>query len=197
MKRFALLIVDVQNDFCSGGALAVPDGDAVVPVLNTYIDYCQKRAMPVFASRDWHPPVTMHFKEYGGMWPNHCIQQTRGAEFHPELCLPPPTIIISKGVEPGAESYSAFFGRDDNGVEFSVLLQARGIRELYIGGLATDYCVKASALDARERGLGVTLLIDAIRGVNLRPQDAQNAIDEMIACGVRTMTAAQITDGNT
>lgn len=188
----ALLIVDVQNDFCPGGALAVTEGDHVVPVLNQYIEYFHAKNMPIFASRDWHPLRTKHFKKYGGPWPVHCVQSTSGAQFHPHLKLPPETIILSKGMDPGEDSYSAFQGFDSRGNSFLDILKKKKIKNLYVGGLATDYCVKSSVLDARKFGFKVYLLMDAIRGVNLKPEDSEQAILEMISAGAKKITMENI-----
>lgn len=190
MNNKALLIVDVQNDFCPGGALAVPEGDKVVAVLNGHIAFCAKNKIPIFASRDWHPMVTAHFREFGGLWPVHCVQKTKGAGFHSKLKLPKSTIILSKGVNPKGDSYSAFQAVDKNNCSFGEILKKMNVQQLYVGGLATDYCVKASVLDARKLGLDVQLLIDAVKGVNLKPDDSENAIKEMINCGAQTITLA-------
>ena len=189
-KGSALLIVDLQNDFCPGGSLAVPDGDAVVPVLNRCIELFHSRNLPIFASRDWHPAQTSHFQAYGGTWPPHCVQETHGAAFHPDLILPPNTFILSKGMDPQSDAYSAFQAETENGVPFLSLLRELDIDHLYVGGLATDYCVLASVLDARKHGLAVTLLTEAIRGVNLQPGDAERSMAEMIAAGARSVTLA-------
>lgn len=177
----ALLIVDVQNDFCAGGALAVPDAEAIIPVLNNYIEQFMQAGQPIYASRDWHPPVTRHFKAYGGIWPPHCIQGTKGAEFHPDLKLPNEAEIISKGMAYDADSYSAFEGVDRQGRKLAVALRERGIDHLYIGGLATDYCVKHTAFDALKEGFHVTILEDAVRGVN--EADSACAIEELLRSG--------------
>ena len=184
----ALLIVDVQNDFCPGGALAVPDGDKVVLNLNKYIEIFSRNKLPIFASRDWHPQETKHFKNYGGLWPPHCIQNTEGAQFYPELHLPKETIILSKGMDPTKDSYSAFQAEDVTGRRFEDILKTLDIEELYVGGLATDYCVKSSVLDALKRGFKVNLLTDAIKGVNIKSDDSSNAIKEMEDNGVGETT---------
>ena len=184
----ALLIVDVQNDFCPGGALTVPEGDKIAPVLNRYIKFFSKNKLPIFASRDWHPKKTKHFKAFGGVWPKHCIQNTKGAQFHPKLKLTKETIILSKGMDPEKDSYSAFQAEDANGMEFLNFLKIFGIGELYIGGLATDYCVKSSVIDATKFGFKVRLLIDAIKGVDLNPGDSQAALKEMVKNGARKIT---------
>lgn len=188
----ALLIIDLQNDFCPGGSLAVPEGDKIVGTLNEYIEIFIKQGVTVFISRDWHPKKTKHFKKFGGVWPEHCIQNTKGAEFHPCLKLPDKTIVISKGMDPDKESYSAFGGFDDKGVPFIDLLKKSGIKELYIGGLATDYCVKNSVLDALKLGFGVKLLVDAIKGVDLNKGDSEQAVKEMLKNGAVTMSIDKI-----
>jgi nicotinamidase/pyrazinamidase len=187
----ALLIVDVQNDFCPGGALAVPRGDEVVPVLNAVIDRVSSEGGAVYASRDWHPEVSTHFAKYGGTWPVHCVAGTRGAEFHPALRLPASVLVITKGNESGADGYSAFEGRTAAGTTFGDELRNRGVDELIVGGLATDYCVRASVVDARRAGLDVTVLADAIRAVAVNPGDEAKAIADMKAVGARVATLAE------
>ena len=187
-KNYALLIVDVQNDFCADGKLAVPEGDAIVPVLNKYISIFVHNKWPVFASRDWHPKKTAHFKGFGGSWPEHCIQDTPGAKFHPLLRLPQDAIILSGGMDPDKDGYSAFQAVDSRGNEFTHLLNTFSIKELFVGGLATDYCVKWSVLDALKFGFKVTLLTDAIKGVDLNPKDSEAAIEEMVNLGAKKIT---------
>jgi nicotinamidase/pyrazinamidase len=178
----ALLIVDVQRDFCPGGALAVPDGDAVVPVLNQWIDAAQDAGAAVFASRDWHPPNHVSFQGQGGPWPSHCVAETPGAAFHPELALPESTVVIDKGTDAEHEAYSAFEGTD-----LSAQLRAAGIERLWVGGLALDYCVRASVLDARRiAGLPVHLILSATRAVEVHPGDGSRALDDMRAAGALT-----------
>lgn len=185
MKDQALVIIDVQNDFCPGGTLAVTDGDKVVPVINGYIRLFSIHKLPIYASRDWHPRVTHHFKEFGGMWPPHGVQGTHGAEFHPDLKLPEDVEIISEGMDPNSEGYSCFEGINEQGVSFADSLTGRGVHHLYIGGLATDYCVKATVLEALQKGFRTTLLMDAVRGVDLEPGDSMRAIEAMIRAGAR------------
>ena len=187
----ALLIVDVQNDFCPGGALAVNDGDKVVAVLNRYIAAFVKQGSPVIASRDWHPRQTKHFKEFGGPWPVHCVQDTPGAAFHPRLKLPPAAIIVSKGMDPDKDSYSAFQAIDEKGRALLDILRDAGVAELWVGGLATDYCVKASVLDALKH-CKVKLLIDAIKGVDIHPGDSKKALAEMIKAGAVKITLKEL-----
>jgi len=188
----ALLIVDVQNDFCPKGRLAVPEGDKVVGVLNKYIKIFSKNKLPIFASRDWHPKITKHFKDFGGLWPKHCIANSKGAEFHPKLRLPKEAIIISKGTVPEEDAYSVFQGFDQNGQEFLNLLKILGINELYVGGLATDYCVKLTVLDALKFGFKVRLLVDVIKGVDLKKGDSERAIGEMAKNGAKRLTLKEI-----
>jgi nicotinamidase/pyrazinamidase len=184
----ALLIVDVQNDFCPGGTLPVPEADRIIKNLNKYIKIFSQKELRIFASRDWHPKKTKHFKQFGGAWPKHCVQNTTGAQFHPRLRLPKGTIILSKGMDPEKESYSVFESFDDNNTPFMDLLKIFEIKELYIGGLATDYCVKASVIDALRAQFRVRLLIDAIKGVDVNPGDSERAIKEMVDCGVERTT---------
>ncbi len=178
-----LLLVDPQNDFCPGGSLAVADGDAVMPVLSAWASAAERANLPIFVSRDWHPRTTTHFKQYGGIWPPHCVIGTPGADFHPSLRIPPGVIIVSKGMGEHEDAYSAFQARDDSGTPLPVLLERQRIKHLYIGGLATDYCVKSSTLDALRNGFKVTLVPDAVRAVNLAPTDGDNALAEMHAAG--------------
>ena len=179
----ALLIIDVQNDFCPGGSLAVADGDKVVPALNRYIEKFRQRKLPILATRDWHPAKTRHFKAFGGLWPPHCIQGSSGAEFRCDLQLPVGAVVVSAGMSPDEEGYSGFDGRDDRGVELADLLRRLGVERIFIGGLATDYCVKHTVLDGVKHGFQVVLLEDAARGVNLKPGDAERAVAEMIEAG--------------
>lgn len=184
----ALLIVDVQNDFCPGGALAVAEGDAVVPVLNDYIARALAAGIPIYASRDWHPAVTRHFAAYGGPWSVHCVQGTPGAAFHPDLRLPPGTPIATTGDTAEDAGYSMFEGTLDDGQRLTDALRVRGVTRVYVGGLATDYCVRATVLDALRQGFEARMLTDASRGVNVTPGDDQRALDEMAAAGARPET---------
>lgn len=177
------MVVDVQNDFCPGGALPVADGDKVVPVLNRYIGKFQEGKLPIVATRDLHPEKTSHFKAFGGVWPAHCVQGTGGAKFHPALNLPVDAVIVSKGTEPDEDSYSGFQGRDEKGEKLSDRLRRLGVERIFVGGLATDYCVKHTVLDGLKEGFKVVLLEDAIRGVNLKPVDSERAIAEMVQAG--------------
>lgn len=188
----ALLVVDVQNDFCPGGALAVPQGDQIVPVLNKYIAFFHKNNLPIFFSRDWHPKHTRHFKKFGGKWPMHCVQNSKGAQFHQDLKIPSEAIILSKGMDPQEDSYSCFQSVDSNGTHFTTLLKIFGVEELYVAGLATDYCVKSSVIDALKNGFRVNLLSDAIKGVNIHPRDAEIATEEMLSRGAKKVILAEV-----
>jgi nicotinamidase/pyrazinamidase len=178
-RRSALLIVDVQNDFCDGGALAVAGSNRVIDSLNRRLEEAASAGVAVFASRDWHPAITTHFAPFGGRWPVHCVAETTGARFHPDLHLPVDAVVVSKGHDPGSSGYSAFEGHTADGISFGDELKKRGITHLYVGGLATDYCVKHSVLDALAAGLDVTVLVDGIAGVDANPGDVQRAIDDM------------------
>ena len=184
----ALLVVDVQRDFCPGGALPAEGCTRIVPVINTYLDQAQLRSMLIYASRDWHPAKTAHFKAYGGEWPPHCVQGTPGAEFHPDLKLPPTTIIVSKGDDPARPGYSAFEGRTADGRSLLDDLRERHISTLYICGLTTDYCVKLTTLDALRGGLSVAVLTDAIAAIDVQPGDATRALDDMERSGALLTT---------
>jgi nicotinamidase/pyrazinamidase len=183
----ALIIVDVQNDFCPGGALAVSGGDEVVPVLNRVIERFTEAGLPIFATRDWHPEKTNHFKIYGGIWPVHCVQGTRGAEFHAGLELGKDIVVVSAGMVPDEDGYSGFQARDPSGARLAELLQRKGVERIIVGGLATDYCVKHTVLDGLKEGFKVLLLADAIRAVNLKPHDGELAIAEMVRAGAVTI----------
>jgi len=174
----ALLIVDVQNDFCPGGALGVRDGDKVVPSLNEWMREARLRGIPVFASRDWHPADHISFTKRGGPWPPHCVQDTSGAAFHPDLDLPPGSQIISKGTTPDQDSYSAFGGTD-----LARRLRSAYVKRVWIGGLAQDYCVRATALDAIREGFEVHVIVDATRPVDVHPDDGRRALEEIQRAG--------------
>ena len=184
----ALILVDVQNDFCPGGALAVPEGDKIVPALNRQAERFGKAGRPVVASRDWHPAETKHFQSGGGPWPPHCVQEQPGARFHPDLRLPRDTVVVSKGMGATEDAYSAFQARDDAGRPLAEILRQQGVRRLLVGGLATDYCVRATVLDALRQGFQVTVIENGIKGVEVRPGDSARAIDEMRGAGAQFTT---------
>lgn len=162
----ALLIVDVQKDFCPGGALAVPDGDQVVPVMNAWAAAAAEQGARVYASRDWHPLDHLSFEPEGGPWPVHCVQDTDGAAFHAELKLPAETIVVTKGTRFDQDQYSAF---DQTG--FAEELRRKGVKRLFVGGLAEDVCVHASALDARKAGFEVQVIGEATRAITDEGRD--------------------------
>jgi len=190
----ALLIVDIQNDFCPGGALGVPEGDKIVPVINKYIDIFRKKKLPIFLTRDWHPIRTKHFKDFGGFWPLHCLQNTKGAAFHPKLKVPKDAILLYKGMDPKEDAYSSFHAEDEKGTRLLKLLNMQGVKEIYIAGLATDYCVRFSTRDAIKYGFRVKILMDAIKGVNLKPRDCEKAIKEMVKKGAKKITLKDMED---
>ena len=188
----ALLIVDVQNDFCPGGALAVAEGDEVVPVLNRLAERAGALGLPVYASRDWHPAESVHFVTSGGRWPVHCVAGTEGARLHPDLRLPPNAMIVTKGTANTDDGYSAFEGSVTGRGRLIDDLRARGVTHLIVGGLATDYCVRASVLDARREGLAVTVVGDGVRAVDVEPGDGARALEEMQAAGAALKQSREI-----
>lgn len=188
-KADALVITDVQVDFLPGGALPVPEGDQVIPVLNDYIKIFGKIGTAIFATRDWHPPNHISFTTQGGSWPPHCVQLSEGARFHPDLKLPEGTVVISKAMDALKESYSSFDSTD-----LAHTLELQGIYRLFVGGLATDYCILNTVLDARKLGFETVLLSDAVRGINLKPNDVEKAIEKMIAKGAEQTTLEDFPD---
>ena len=187
----ALLIVDVQNDFCTGGALAVPDGESVVPPLRRLAQQFTALGLPVYATRDWHPSDSRHFAANGGTWPVHCVQGTPGAGLREDLKLPSSVQIVSKGQSRTDDGYSAVAGEVTGRGTLLEDLKTRGVDKVIVGGLATDYCVKHSVLDLLSQGYAVTLLTDAIRAVDLKPGDGKRAIDEMSRAGASLSTARE------
>ncbi|MFH0990520.1 MAG: nicotinamidase [bacterium] len=177
----ALLIVDVQNDFCPGGALAVPQGDKIVPVINSIFD----KFNLIVASKDWHPLNSMHFDT----WPKHCLQHTVGSEFHPNLKSTSIAEIFLKGTSGKDDGYSAF---EASNLDLNHYLRSRGVDDLYVVGLATDYCVRASALDAVKKGFSTYIITDAIAAVNVKPDDGDMAIEEMKREGVKLISSGDI-----
>jgi len=184
-KKRALIVVDVQNDFCPGGTLAVEHGDEVVRPLNKLMKEFLERGDPVFKSRDWHPPETKHFSDFGGTWPVHCVQNTHGAEFHPDLLDDKHIRVISKGLG-DKDSYSAFDETD-----LDLQLRHLGVNEVWVGGLATDYCVKNTVFDALSKGYKVKALKDAMRAVDVHAGDGEKAIEEMRAAGAAIVSASK------
>jgi len=187
--RDALVVIDVQNDFCPGGALAVPGGDEVVDPLNRALE--GYRWAVVVGTRDWHPANHSSFDAQGGPWPPHCIQDTPGAAFHPNLESARFEHVISKGSAPDDPGYSAVAG-----TELARILRQAGAARVFVGGLATDYCVKASVLDLRKEGFEVVLFTDAIRSVGVKPGDVPRAIAEMERAGAVLAAAADLGGGS-
>jgi nicotinamidase/pyrazinamidase len=196
----ALLIVDLQNDFCPGGALAVPEGDQVVEPLNRLADSFDL----VVASRDWHPSdhgsfagvsvdeAAWHGTDPPAIWPPHCVQGTPGAELHPSLDRSSIDVVMDKGQDANSQGYSAF-----QDTPLAELLRDRGVDRLYVGGLATDYCVKNSVLDARSLGLDVIVVEDAIRGVEVEPGDSERAVEAMREAGAVLASSEQVLQART
>lgn len=176
----ALIVVDVQNDFLPGGALGVPHGDEVIAPLNGHLQQFAERHLPIFVTRDWHPPRHCSFREQGGPWPPHCMAGTRGAEFAPGLRVPAGARVVSKAMAPEADAYSGFQSTD-----LAAQLRGLGVRRVVVGGLATDYCVRATVLDALAAGFGAVVLTDAVRAVELRPGDGEQALAQMRAHGAQ------------
>jgi len=176
-KKRALIVVDVQNDFCPGGTLAVAHGNEVIAPLNALIDEFLENGEPVYESRDWHPAQTKHFEAYGGTWPVHCVQNTKGAEFHPKLRQDPRITVVSKGLG-DTDCYSAFDETD-----LTSQLKQQGVEEVWVGGLATDYCVKNTVLDAWKNGFEVKAIENAMRAVELNPGDGELALQQMREAG--------------
>lgn len=173
----ALVLVDVQRDFCPGGALPIADGDKVVPVLNAWIGKAAEAGVPVVASADWHPPDHLSFAPQGGEWPVHCVRETEGATFHPDLKLPPDAIIVRKGDRTDRDQYSAF---DATGL--TEQLRGGGVKRVWIGGLAEDVCVRATALDAAKAGFDTAVIAAATRPVTA--EGGEKARADMRAAGV-------------
>lgn len=172
----ALVIVDVQNDFLPGGALAVPDSEAVLPVLNRWIDAAERAGVPIFFTRDWHPADHVSFEAQGGPWPPHCVQDTEGAAFDERLHIPDDATVVSKATTAGAEAYSGFDTTD-----LAEQLRKRGVERVFVGGLATDYCVRATVLNALKEGFEVRVIEPGIRGI--APKTTEKARAEMTDAG--------------
>jgi nicotinamidase/pyrazinamidase len=185
----ALILVDIQNDFCPGGALAVAGGDEIVPVVNEL----QEKFGLIVATKDWHPPGHSSFES---LWPPHCVQNTPGAEFVAGLETSRIAHTFLKGTDPAVDSYSGFF---DNEHKLSTglgdWLRAQGVTRVTVAGLATDYCVKFTALDALRLGFETTIVRDACRGVEVRAGDTERALDEMRAAGARVVESREILGG--
>ncbi|MDE0330971.1 MAG: nicotinamidase [Nitrospinae bacterium] len=179
-----LIVVDLQVDFCPGGALAVSEGDKIVSPVNRLLEIS---GWTKVATRDWHPADHTSFQAQGGIWPVHCVADTRGAAFHPQMKSGNVEMVVSKATTRDAEAYSGF-----DGTALADDLRASGIERLFVCGLATDYCVKATALDARREGFEVVVVEDAIRAVNVEPKDGETAIEEMRAAGCAFALSSEI-----
>jgi nicotinamidase/pyrazinamidase len=175
----ALIVVDLQNDFLPGGALAVPHGDQIIEPIQKLLQHFQEANLPVFATRDWHPRNHCSFQEQGGPWPPHCIAGTWGAEFPKSFRLPPNAVVFSKATTPQKDAYSGF-----DGTELPSLLKSQNITHVFICGLATEYCVLNTVRDAKKHGLEVYLVIPAIHAIALKPTDESQALSQMEALGV-------------
>ncbi len=172
----ALIIVDMQNDFMPGGALPVENATTIIPTINRYIKVFEDSNAVIVATRDWHPPNHISFNIRGGPWPPHCIQNTKGAEFHPLLQLPSNTVVVSKAVDEDKEAYSGF-----DSTELASILSDRGVKRVFICGVATEYCVRATAIDAIRLGFQTYILIDAIKGINR--MKSEKTINELLDYG--------------
>jgi nicotinamidase/pyrazinamidase len=184
--KTALVLVDVQRDFLPGGKLAVREAHRIVPALNRYVRLAARHGAPIFLTRDWHPNAHVSFAERGGPWPQHCVAGTSGAEFADELEVPPGSVVVSKGTHPERDAYSGFEGTD-----LHEKLRALGITHIFVGGIATDYCVLNTVRDARAKGYDVTLLTDAMRAVEVNPGDEARALAEMKGRGAQIRELAR------
>jgi nicotinamidase/pyrazinamidase len=182
-NKDALIVTDIQMDFLPGGALPVPEGDLVIPVLNDYIKMFKEAKGKIIASRDWHPSNHMSFVAQGGQWQPHCVQNSEGSKFSPALKLPETVIVVSKATDPKKEAYSVFDGTD-----LVDELKAHTIQRILIGGLAADYCVLNSVLDARKMGMETYVLVDATKGLNVKPGDVDRAFETMNQRGAKIVT---------
>ncbi len=193
----SFIVVDLQNDFCPGGALAVTNGDKIIPQINDLIRVMVDKGVLIVASRDWHPADSIKTNpHFVNNWPVHCIENTEGAKLHPSLIIPDIEIIISKGTSGIDDGYSAFEGKTDKGETLNEVLDIDEVNQLIVTGLATDWCVKATVLDAlkRENPFTVILVEDAIAGVNINPDDSDKAIAEMLEAGAIIATTKEICD---
>jgi nicotinamidase/pyrazinamidase len=186
----ALLVVDVQNDFLPGGALGIDGGDAVVAPLNRLLAAWRARGLPVYLTRDWHPPGHCSFAAQGGPWPVHCVAGSFGAEFSPRLERAPGDVVVSKATRVDRDAYSAL-----DGTQLADELARAGVRRVFIGGLATDYCVRATGLDARAANFDVVVLRDAVCAVDVQPDDGQRALSELAAAGAVLATTDEVLAG--
>ena len=184
----ALILVDIQNDFCPGGALAVDEGDKIVSIVNSLISEFPL----VISTQDWHPPNHISFKEQGGPWPPHCVQGSRGAELHSGLRTDTVAHYFRKASSPGKDDYSEFEGKDEQGRSLDLVLKSHGVNKLYIVGLATDYCVLETVLDGLKYGYDVYAVSDAMRAVNVSPDDGEKALQRMASAGAHIVTSDEV-----
>ncbi|HEU20312.1 MAG TPA: isochorismatase family protein [Deltaproteobacteria bacterium] len=191
-KGDALVIVDLQNDFVPGGKLAVPQGDHVIRPVNNAIRIFRGGRLPIFLTRDWHPVNHSSFEDQGGPWPPHCVQDTQGAAFASGLAVPEDAIIITKGVRTEPDEYSGFQGTDADGNSLDERLKQLNVTRIFIGGLATDYCVLNTVLDGLMRGYETYVLTDAIRAVNVKPDDGEKAMERMVQHGAEPTTTESL-----
>ncbi len=183
----ALLVVDPQVDFFPGGALAVPDGDAILPTVNRALQIFAEAGLPVFVTRDWHPADHCSFATRGGPWPKHCVKGTAGAELHPALELPPIFCVVQKATTSEHEAYSDF-----EGTGLGEVLHRRGVNRVIVCGLALEYCVRAACLDAVQAGFEVVLLADGTRPVEVESGDGERTTEQLRAAGVELRSGAEI-----
>ena len=192
LENAALVLVDIQNDFCPGGALAVAEGDQIVEVVNRLM-----RMFPlVISTQDWHPANHVSFKDQGGPWPPHCVQGTRGAELHPALETERLAHYFRKASSTDKDAYSEFEGVDENGRTLDQVLKSKGVKRIYVAGLATDYCVLATVLDGLKNGYEVFAITDAMRAVNVNPDDGRKALEEMARNGARLVVSDEVLKGS-
>jgi len=188
----ALSVTDMQLDFLPGGALAVPGGDRLIPVMNRVVELFHSRKRPVFFTRDWHPRDHVSFKERGGQWPPHCVENTPGAAFHPNLKIPEGAVILSKADRRDVEEYSTLYARDAEGNTEKELLEKSGTRRLFVGGLATDYCVLNTVIEACRAGIDTYVLTDAVSAVDVNPGDGEKALEKMRKIGAKLITTGDL-----
>jgi len=188
LESSALILVDIQNDFCPGGALAVNEGDEIVPIVNRLIPEFPL----VISTQDWHPANHISFKERGGPWPPHCVQGTHGAELHRDLETGTVEHYFRKASSPDKDDYSEFEGKDNQGRSLDEVLKSHGVRKLYVVGLATDYCVLETVLDGIKYGYEVCAVTDAMRAVNVNPDDEEEALQKMAGRGAHLVTSDEV-----
>jgi nicotinamidase/pyrazinamidase len=184
----ALILVDIQNDFCPNGALAVTEGDLIVPIVNRLIS----RFPLVISTQDWHPANHISFKAQGGQWPPHCVQGTTGAALHPDLKTDAIALYFRKASSPDKDDYSEFAGKDEQGRSLDEVLKGYGVKKIYVVGLATDYCVLETVLDGLKYGYEVYAVTDAMRAVNVNPDDGEKALYKMVSSGAHLVTSEVI-----